>query len=124
MTVAAAFFSVSCFLLAFQRLGITRVASRALKTGSQGFAFLSDGALSDDEKELAVRQASLSLFKDVFSIGVRTLGAVLASLVPLIFFQMTGLASMNGVAALLSTWPAIVTISIVMTIWFLLRRRL
>jgi hypothetical protein len=41
----------------------------------------------------------------------------------LIFFQVTGLASMTGVAALLSTWPAILTISIVMTIWFLLRRR-
>ena len=99
------------------------MASTALKTSLHGFASMSDGDLSDSEKELAVRQASLSLFRAVFSMSVRTAGAILASLAPLPLFHLTGLASIGDVADFLSTWPAVISISIVMTAWFLLRRR-
>ena len=124
MTVVAAFSAVVCFLLAFQRLGVPKVASRALRTSRQGFESMRNEAISDTEKEMAVRRASVHLFRSVLSITTRTAGAFLISLGPLLLFGLTGLASVDHVAGFLATWPAIISISILMTAWFVVWRRL
>lgn len=123
MIVVAGFSAVVCFLLAFQRLGVPAAASRALRTSRRGFESISNEAMSDAEKERAVRQASIHLFQSVLSMSARTAGAFLVSLIPLLLFQLTGLASIDDVAGFLATWPAIISISILMTAWFLVWRR-
>jgi hypothetical protein len=119
----AAAAAVIAFMIAFERLRVADVARRALATSGRGTAALRDPMLSDDEKERLLRQASISLGRDVLAIGARGAGALLASLLPLLVLDFTGVTEFEIVLAWMGTWQTILLISAAIAVWAVVRRR-
>lgn len=124
MIYVAAFAAVLCFVLAFERLGIVRVSSDAVRTSRSAAAVMQDRTLGDDEKERRMRTASIVLVKSFLSIAARSVLALVAAVVPLLAFDATGLASFGSVTGWLSTWSAILLTTLVVTAGYWVRHRL
>jgi hypothetical protein len=115
--------AVIVFAFALDRSGVSRVAAGAIETSRNATDFLRDRAVSDDVKEKAMRQASLSLLRSFFSIGIRGMVAAGLSFLILVLFDLTGLASLDAVTRWLARWEVILSISLVVVAWLFIRRR-
>jgi hypothetical protein len=114
--------AVLVFMTALEGFGVVRVAAAAVKTSRGSFGVLRDPDLTDREKERALQAASLSLGKGFFSIGIRSAGAVAASLISIILMDLIGLVEMASVLDWLATWPGIAGMSLLVTGWYVARR--
>lgn len=124
MIYVAAFLAVLFFVLAFEKLGIVRVSSEAVRTSRAAVEVMQDRALDDDAKEKRMRSASLELVGAFVSIAGRSVLALAAAIVPLLAFDVAGLASFGSVTGWLSTWSAILLTTLLVTAGYYLRHRL
>lgn len=122
MTYVAAALAVTVFVGVFERLGIVDVARHAIGTSRSAGGTLIDPHLSDEEKEQALRVASLSLVRDFLRIGLFGALALAASAIPVGILHLAGLAEMEATIAWLGTWQAIGLISIVILAWYAIPR--
>jgi hypothetical protein len=111
------------FTFAFERLGVTEAARKALMKSGRAMAALRDPVLGDLDRERLLRQTSISLAGDVLSIGARGAGALLAGLLPLLILDLAGLSPMSRVLAWLATWPGILAATLAIGTWILVRSR-
>lgn len=123
MIYLAGLVAVVVFALALERSGIPRVAADAIETSRNASGLIRDRTLSDDEKEKAVRLASSSLFRSFFSIGIRGILALGLSFLTVVVFDLAGLASIEEVTVWLAKWEVVVSITAVVAIWLLIRRK-
>lgn len=122
MTYVAAALVVMVFVMALERLGVTRVAGEAVGASRRATKALGDRSLSDDEKEQAVRAASVELFKKFLVIGLRSAGAVLLSLLPLVALDLLGLTTVDAVTGWLASLAGICWMSALVVVWILARQ--
>lgn len=97
MTYAAAFAAVACFAIVLHWLNVLRVASRAGETARDAARVMRDSVLSDREKEQSIRMASLVLVRCFGSIVARSGIALVASFVPLLVLDVTGVVRLSAV---------------------------
>jgi hypothetical protein len=119
----AAVACVVLFVVAFERLGIVPVASRAVDTGRGAMMTLSTSGVSEDEKEKLVQAAALKLLVSFTSLTWRGVATLAISALPAFAFQLAGLAAADATFSLLASWPAILLASIVMTGIYFVRQR-
>ena len=124
MIYLAAFLTVTIFVIALWMFGIIAVAAKAVEVSRASAKTIRDPALSDEDKERRLQRASLALLGGFCSISARAAAAVGVSLVPMLAFDLAGLATFWNVADFLATWEAIIVISVVLTLVFLVRRRI
>ena len=121
MIYLAGTLAILVFVVAFERFGVTRAAVRAVDTTRAVARLLREPTLDDNMKERVLRQASLSLAGGFFSIGIRGLGALAASVLPLLAFELIGLADFAAVVSWLAGWEVIILVSVGIALWYLLR---
>lgn len=124
MIYLAAFTAVFFFVVAFEQLGVVRVSAEAVRVSREAAATVRDRSLGDDEKEVRLQRASLTLVKAFASIAFRSVGAFAAALVPLALFELTGLARFAAVTGWLATWSAILLTTAIVTLGYYLRHKL
>jgi len=122
VTYLASALVVMVFVMALEGLGVTRVAAEAVSASRGAAKALGDRSLSDDEKERAVRRASVALFGKFLVIGLRSAGAVLLSLLPLFAFDLLGLTTIDAVTDWLASLTGICWMSVLVVVWILARR--
>ena len=115
--------AATAFLVGFHLSGVVPAARRALVTARSASAVMRNPALHDDDKEVAVRQAGLSLLGSVFSILLRSVLAFLALLTPILVADLAGLVDAGAALAFLARWDvALVTAAAMTAIWLVVRR--
>lgn len=124
MIYLAAFLTLTVFVIALWMFGIVAAAAQAVAISRNSIRIIRDPALSDDDKERALRRASLTLFGSFLSITARGAAAFGASLLPMVAFDAAGLARFSKVADFLVTWQAILIASVMMTLAYLIGRRI
>ncbi len=123
MIYLAAFLSVSIFVITLWLFGIISVAIKAVEVSRESTKTIRNPALSDEYKERTLQRASLTLLGSFLSITARAAAAAGASLLPMLAFDVAGLASFRDVADFLATWEAIILVSAVLMLVYLVRRR-
>jgi hypothetical protein len=120
---AAEVAAIVCFVLAFHRFGVTAAARRAIQSGLDASKRMRDPAASDDERERAARGASLVLLRSFGSITVRSAAALAASFLPLLIFDVTGLAHIQAVNRLMLSWQGLLIASVAVALIYLVKVR-
>jgi hypothetical protein len=123
MTFLAGFLAVVAFAAVLDRSGIVDAAAKAIRTSQDATQTLRDPSRSDDQKERAMREASLSLIVSFLSIFLRGAAGVGASLLVVVLFHASGLAPFADVTGWLSEPLTVVFMSALVVAWFLLRPR-
>lgn len=123
MIYLAAFLSVSIFVITLWLFGTISVAIKTVEVSRESTKTIRNPALSDENKERTLQKASLTLLGSLLSITARAAAAVGASLLPMLAFDVAGLASFRDVADFLATWEAIILVSAVLMLVYLVRRR-
>jgi hypothetical protein len=119
----AAFLSVSIFVITLWLFGTISVAIKTVEVSRESTKTIRNPALSDENKERTLQKASLTLLGSLLSITARAAAAVGASLLPMLAFDVAGLANFRDVADFLATWEAIILVSAVLMLVYLVRRR-
>ncbi len=123
MVVLVGSMAAAAFLIGFYFAGVVPAAGRALVTARAASAVMRDPALHDDDKEVAVRTAGISLLGSFVSILLRSLVAIVASLAPILLADLLGLADIATMLAFLSRWDVIlVTSAAMIAVWLIARR--
>jgi hypothetical protein len=120
---AAEFAAVVCFVLAFHWFGVTTAARRAIQAGLDASKRVRNPAASDDEKEQAARAASLVLLRCFGSITARSGGALAASFLLLLIFDVTGLVRLQAVNRLVLSWQGFLIASVAVALMYLVKVR-
>ncbi len=123
MIYVAAFLAVLFFVLTLELLDIVQVSAQAIQTSRSAVETMQDLTLSDEDKERRMKQASLTLVRSFASIGARSLAAFGAALLPLLVFEVTGLARFSAVTDWLVTWEAIALTTVLVTAAYYLRHK-
>ena len=111
--------AIVAFLVGFHLSGVVPAARHAIATAHAATTVLRNPLLPDDDKEVAVRKAGVSLLGSAVSILVRGLGAVLVALVPVVLADLLGLAESDAALALLLRWEVILATSAVLAVVWL-----
>jgi hypothetical protein len=120
---AAAILSVAIFLVALWSLRIIGIAAKALEISRHAVRTIRDPDLSDEDKERILQKASVALLGGFLSITLRTAAAIGTSLLPMLAFDVAGLASFWVVVEILASWEAIILFSVSLTLVCLVWRR-
>jgi hypothetical protein len=124
MVLLVACLAVAAFLIGFHLAGVVPAARRAIATARSATGVMRDPALDDLAKEKAVRKAGLSLLSSYASITLRSAAALLASFLPILLADATGLVDKEATMAFLLRWDVILGASAVMiAVWLIARRR-
>lgn len=121
MTLAAAAIAIVCFALAFERLDIMGVAKRAIVSGKAGSGAMLNPALSDSEKERAVRAASIAMLASFGAIVWRSALAAALSALPVLVLHVTGVVNLSAVNGILVSWGGLALAAGVLVAIHLLR---
>jgi hypothetical protein len=120
----AAILAIAFFAVGLGMSGVVPAASGAVQTTGGATRILQDKTLTDLEKERGLQRASVSLLRSFVSIAVRGGSAFAAGTLPVVLFQVAGLARASEVTDWLVTWEAIVLASASMIlVWILIKRR-
>jgi hypothetical protein len=110
--------TIVAFLIGFRISGVVPAAARAIGTARAASTVMRSSVLPDDDKEIAVRKAGLSLLGSALSISLRSLVALLAAMVPILLADLAGLADSDTILAFLARWDVILVSSVaVIVIW-------
>jgi hypothetical protein len=108
LSFAVALAALLAFTLGLQRFGVVPAAAGALATLSGTLASLRDPAADDRARELAARRGALLLLRAAGAIGLRSLGALLLSLAPVLLADAAGWSSLEAVGETLTRWELLV----------------
>jgi hypothetical protein len=114
--------SVAAFVLAFERFGVIPAAGGAVKVAGKAMETLSRKDLNEDEKEAAAQTAALSLLRAFASLTLRGVAIAAVAILPAVAIQWLGFAPVSATLDLLATWPAILIVSVFMTVIYFVRR--
>jgi len=124
MIYAVAALAIAVFMIAFFALNIVAAAKSAIATSREAGRTLVDPGLGDDHREQIMKQASLSLLGNFVSITIRGAAALALSYVALLAADAAGMARLEDVVSLLSSWEAILVTTVVLTAaWFAWNKR-
>lgn len=115
MIYAVAALAIAVFMIAFFTLHILAVANSTIATSREVSRVLTDPSLDNDHREQVIKQASLSLLTNFFSMTVRGALALALSWLAMLAADAAGLARTEDVISLLSSWQAILVTSVVLT---------
>ncbi len=104
MSFAVALVALLAFTLGLQLFGVVPAAAGALATLSGTLASLRDPAADDRSRELAARRGSLLLLRAAGAIGLRSLGALLLSLAPVLLADAAGWSRLDATGEALASW--------------------
>ena len=116
MSYLVASASIGLFILLFKYLDVTSVAQDAIGKTRQASQVFRDKSLDDEQKEVRLQRASISLFKSAFLIIALSAVCLLVSAVPIAVAAWTGLATETEIVALLISWPVILATIIIFVI--------
>ena len=114
MTVAVATVSVIAFLVAFVMAGIVSLSTRAVALTREALGVMSDRAIGDDAKEVAMRQAGVQLAVLFASITFRSALALGALGLSIAIGATLGLSTVDATLELMESWEFILSASTVM----------
>jgi len=114
MILVSAVVTVALFIVAFRVMKVASTAANAVATTRQATLVLTDGALGDDAKERAVRQASKRLMVLFFDITLRSALVLAVPALALFLFDALGLISIEVVMAFLLRWEVIAISAVAM----------
>lgn len=120
MIILTAITSIAIFIFAFWRLGVAKVGADVLATAQNAVATMRDDSLDDDTREKKLQQASIKLFMAFISILIRSALAILASLLPILLADLTGLSKIEDVTSFLSRWDVIVIVTVSVIVFYLI----
>jgi hypothetical protein len=124
MVPLVALLATAAFLVGFHFSGVVPAARRALVTARAATSVMRNPAVDDDEKELAVRHAGLSLLASTFSILLRSLLSLLVSFTPILAADLAGLTDTRATLAFLARLDVLLMTAGVMTAVWLVAGRL
>jgi hypothetical protein len=82
-------------------------------------ATLTNADLEDEEKEVIIQRASISLLKSFISILFRSLISMAVSIVPILIFDQLAYVKMEETYSFLSRWDVIIVASLIVTLLYL-----
>ena len=124
MTFFAVAISIGVFVWGLWFFGVVRVARDVITVSRGAFIVMRDTNLDDETRERSVQRASIQLFGAFASIILRSAVALLSSIVPIWFFDLAGLATYDSVAEALVRWDVIAAATLVMTVAFIVVKKL
>ncbi len=111
--------SILLFIIFFLLLKIVTVAKQAINTCNMAMATLTNADLEDEEKEVIIQRASISLLKSFISILFRSLISMAVSIVPILIFDQLDYVKMEETYSFLSRWDVIIVASLIVTLLYL-----
>lgn len=124
MIYAVAALAIAVFMIAFFVLRIVAVAKTAINTSREAGRTLTNPELGDEHREQVMQKASLSLLGNFVSITLRGTAALALSYLSLLAADAAGMARLEDVVTLLSSWQAIVVTTVILTAaWFIWKKR-
>ena len=124
MTTAVAIASILFFLVAFRAAKVASAASAAVGIAVRAMKTLASNELDDETKEVASRKAAIDLVICALSIAARFSVSIVGAGIPIFAADALDLANANDTIAYLSRWDVILVSTIVLTVLFLVGRRL
>lgn len=124
MTTAVAIASILFFLVAFWAAKVASAASAAVGIAVRAMKTLASDELDDETKERASRKAAIDLLRCALSIAARFSVSIVGAGIPILAADALNLADANDTIAYLSRLDVIVVSSIVLTVVFLVGRRI
>lgn len=116
--------SVIAFIAALMKVGAISVASEILETAESARRVISNPTLDEAEKERSARAASITLFRQLFSILLRFAVAIAVSLIPMLLLDLAGLVRFAESTRVAFTWQGIgLSIGLAVGAYVLLRPR-
>jgi len=108
------------FVVSFRMAGVVDTAKLALGTSRDALSSLSDPTLTDDQKEISARKASIALIRNAGEILARTFVAMLPSGLIVLTFLWTGWVNSGQFLAAMTSIPflLIVGAGTVAEFWF------
>jgi len=107
--------SVIAFVVAFSTFGVLAAARTAMSRANAAGQVMRNPALSDEEKEKQVQKAALGLLGSVMSIFARSLGSLIAAVVPVYLFAAFGGPTAQTVFAFLARLDVLIIASALAT---------
>lgn len=125
MVFVVAGFAVLFFAIVLAASGIVATANRAVKLSVDGVSAIFDKDLSEDDKELAVRRAALSLLAVAWGIAWRMVLTLGAAALPIALADWAGLVPAERVMGLMLRldFIVIVTLVLIAVVWLWRRVR-
>ncbi|WP_375687576.1 sulfotransferase [Pseudooceanicola sp. LIPI14-2-Ac024] len=124
LSILVSLVAVAGFGIALWKLAIVGIARSAIGAATDGVSSMLDSELDDDQKEVAVRRAGLSLIRSAFDIFWRFAVALAAAAAPIFLADLVGLVSADAVIDLMLSWEYILIVSVLaILVSELLRRR-
>jgi len=114
MTVVIAFVSVGAFILALWAFRIVPLGARAISISKDAASVMRDDRYNDLEREKAVQQYSIRLFKVFFSIIFRSVLVFAVSILPIWLAGLLGWINVEEVTAFLLRADVILITSILL----------
>ena len=124
MNIVMAIISVAIFILAFQGFGVARVGYDVKVHIEDAISIIRRKDLDDRTREKEIQRVSLKLFGSFFSIIFRSLITFLAAFIPIGAGHFLEIVDMKDVLRFLSRIDIIVVISIVITLWYIIKRQI
>ena len=114
--------SILLFISFFLLLKIVKVAKQAISTCNMAMATITHSDLEDEEKEVIIQRASISLLKSFISILFRSLVSLAISMVPIWAFDQLDYVKMEETFSFLSRWDVITVATLIVTLSYLATR--
>lgn len=124
MTVVIAFVSIATFIIILWLLHIVQLGAKAISISQGALTIMQNERLGDADREKAVQQSSIMLFKIFFSIFYRSILVVTASLMPIIVADWLGWVKSEEVTAFLFRVDVISITSILLVIIYFVGKAL
>ena len=124
MTAVIEFFSIVTFIAALWLFRIVPLGVKAISISQDAVSTLRNESYDDLEREKAVQQASIMLFRVFFSIVYRSILTLAASLLPIWLADWSGWVKSEEVTAFLFRTDVILIASILLLIVYFAGKRL
>ena len=121
-TIAAV--SIVVFICGLRIFGVFRVAGSVLVSTQGAVAVLRDKELDDSAREKKLQRTALHLFGAFFSILIRSVLSLSASLFPIWFASFMGWVEIEHVIRFMSRWDVIAAITVVMIAGYFILKKL
>ena len=110
------------FLAAFHLAKINKDGKEILHLVQNAISIIRDESIDEYKREKQIQKTSIKLFAKFASIAIKSILAVIGSLVPIWLSDLTGLTSTKDVLDYLATWQVILSATIIISVLMLIKR--
>jgi len=122
MVYIALAFAVGLFAIGLRMIGVVPRARRVFGDANQALRIMQAPDLSDDQKAVRIRSASLDMFGAFFAILSRTLAAILVPAAIIVLAIEVGLFDSRQAAAASADWRFLIVSAALVSVLLLVRR--